>query len=202
MTSCGATVLPSDFDIFRPCSSTTKPCVSTWRNGARPRVPRPTSSELWNQPRCWSLPSRYMSAGQRWSARKGSTASWLDPESNQTSRMFVLALELGAAADGHAQALGHELLERPLVPRVGAVVVEDRRRLLDERLGRARPRRTSRSRGPGSARPTTRWREMHQSGRFAIMLWMRSWPQAGIQRVSLRWRPERPRAQVLGAPSR
>ena len=58
MTSCGATPLPSDFDILRPSSAMTKPWVSTWSNGARPRVPMPTSSELWNQPRCWSLPSR------------------------------------------------------------------------------------------------------------------------------------------------
>ena len=29
--------------------------------------------------------------------------------------------------------------------------------------------------------PQTRWREMHQSGRAAIMLEMRSSPQAGIQ---------------------
>jgi hypothetical protein len=32
--------------------------------------------------------------------------------------------------------------------------------------------------------PHTRWREMHQSGRVAIMLEMRSSPQAGIQRVT------------------
>ena len=29
--------------------------------------------------------------------------------------------------------------------------------------------------------PHTRWREMHQSGRVAIMLEMRSWPHSGIQ---------------------
>ena len=29
MTSCGATMLPSDFDILRPSSSSTKPWVST-----------------------------------------------------------------------------------------------------------------------------------------------------------------------------
>ena len=29
--------------------------------------------------------------------------------------------------------------------------------------------------------PQARWREMHQSGRFSIMPWMRSLPQAGIQ---------------------
>ena len=34
--------------------------------------------------------------------------------------------------------------------------------------------------------PQVRWREMHQSGRNSIMLWMRSSPQAGIQRTSLR----------------
>ena len=33
--------------------------------------------------------------------------------------------------------------------------------------------------------PHTRWREMHQSGRVAIMLDMRSSPQAGIHFTSL-----------------
>src|SRR5579864_3988905 len=33
--------------------------------------------------------------------------------------------------------------------------------------------------------PQTRWREMHQSGRVAIMLEMRSSPQAGSQRTFL-----------------
>ena len=55
---------------------------------AAPRVASATSSELWNQPRYWSLPSRYMSAGQRQvRSQRGSTASWLEPESNHTSRM-------------------------------------------------------------------------------------------------------------------
>jgi hypothetical protein len=31
--------------------------------------------------------------------------------------------------------------------------------------------------------PQSRWREMHQSGRAAIMLRMRSSPQAGYQRT-------------------
>ncbi len=57
-------MLPTDFDILRPCSSTTNPCVSTPRYGALSRVPTPTSSDDWNQPRYWSVPSRYMSAGQ------------------------------------------------------------------------------------------------------------------------------------------
>ena len=41
--------------------------------------------------------------------------------------------------------------------------------------------------------PQMRWREMHQSGRVATMLVMRSWPQAGSQVTRLissraRWR--------------
>ncbi len=38
-TACGATTLPSDFDILRPCSSRTKPCVRTASYGARPARP-------------------------------------------------------------------------------------------------------------------------------------------------------------------
>jgi hypothetical protein len=37
----------------------------------------------------------------------------------------------------------------------------------------------------GIGTPHTRWREMHQSGRFATMLYMRSWPQVGIHFTSL-----------------
>src|SRR3546814_17099000 len=37
MTSWGNTVLPSDFDILRPCSSMVKPWVTTVLYGARPR---------------------------------------------------------------------------------------------------------------------------------------------------------------------
>src|SRR6266511_3725471 len=66
-----------------------KPCVSTDLYGGRPRVPTASRSEEWNQPRCWSEPSRYMSAGQRRSGRVSSTAAWLQPESTQTSRMSV-----------------------------------------------------------------------------------------------------------------
>ena len=60
ITSCGAVTLPTDFDIFCPFSSRQKPCVSTTSKGARPRVPELSISDEWNQPRCWSEPSRYM----------------------------------------------------------------------------------------------------------------------------------------------
>ena len=45
ITFCGSTVLPSDFDILRPFSSSVKPWVSTTSYGARPRVPQLSSSE-------------------------------------------------------------------------------------------------------------------------------------------------------------
>ena len=99
ITSCGAVTLPSDFDILRPFSSSTKPWVSTTSNGAPPRVPHDSSSEEWNQPRCWSEPSRYITVSappsflRRMPASPGkctgssSTKACVEPESNQTSRM-------------------------------------------------------------------------------------------------------------------
>jgi hypothetical protein len=45
IASCGATVLPSDFDILRPFSSSTKPWVITTSNGAARRVPLLSTSE-------------------------------------------------------------------------------------------------------------------------------------------------------------
>ena len=53
MTSCGSTELPSDFDIFRPSSATMKPWVSTWRNGARPRVPDLAAFQDWFHTMGW-----------------------------------------------------------------------------------------------------------------------------------------------------
>src|SRR5262249_19063282 len=99
ITSCGAVTLPSDFDILRPSSSSTKPCVSTTSKGARARVPQDSSSEDWNQPRCWSEPSRYITvsgppsrlrlipASEGKCAGSSKTKAWVEPESNQTSRM-------------------------------------------------------------------------------------------------------------------
>src|ERR1700754_4935592 len=99
ITSCGTTTLPSDFDIFRPPSASTKPCVSTTSNGARPRVPQLSNSDDWNQPRCWSEPSRYITVSSPPSTLRlmplspgkctgsSNTKAWVEPESNQTSQM-------------------------------------------------------------------------------------------------------------------
>jgi len=68
MTSSGAMKLPIDLLIFRPSPSTKNPWVRTSRYGARPLVPTEAKRDEWNQPRCWSLPSRYMSG---WGASDG-----------------------------------------------------------------------------------------------------------------------------------
>src|SRR3954454_21796041 len=87
VASTAETALPPDLAIFLPCSSTTNPCVSTVSNGARPVVPTAVRMDDWNQPRCWSDPSRYMKAGYPRSKSPDRTERWLEPDSNQTSRM-------------------------------------------------------------------------------------------------------------------
>ena len=89
ITSCGATTLPSDFDIFCPFSSSTKPCVSTTSKGARPRVPHNSSSEDWNQPRCWSEPSRYMTRSKACRLRRDPDGHALQAgEAREVLRVF------------------------------------------------------------------------------------------------------------------
>ena len=84
-TVSSGTMLPMDLDILLPFSSNRKPWVSTASNGARPRVPHDSSNEVWNQPRCWSDPSKYRSAGHFNSGRCSRTNECVDPESNHTS---------------------------------------------------------------------------------------------------------------------
>src|SRR6202158_6089591 len=87
--STGSTPLPRDFENGRPCSSRVQPEVATILYGACPRTAMEVSRDEWNQPRCWSPPSVYRSAGA-WSSRSMSrTACQLAPDSNQTSRMSI-----------------------------------------------------------------------------------------------------------------
>jgi hypothetical protein len=90
-TFCGAITLPSDLLILRPWPSTTKPCVSSDLYGGTPFIMQDVSSDEWNQPRCWSDPSRYISAGKCDSAacEPRSTVSCVVPESNQTSSVSL-----------------------------------------------------------------------------------------------------------------
>jgi hypothetical protein len=54
---------PATWTSCMPLPSTTKPWVSKPLYGARPSMAQPVSRMEWNQPRCWSEPSRYRSAG-------------------------------------------------------------------------------------------------------------------------------------------
>src|SRR5574343_1725078 len=105
-TCCGAMTLPLDLDILWPLPSTTKPCVSRALYGARPSMAQPESSEDWNQPRCWSEPSRYRSAGcvdtAAWEPR--STCQWVVPESNQTSSVSFILTYWPASAPSNPAA--------------------------------------------------------------------------------------------------
>src|SRR5579863_3893594 len=75
-----------------------KPCVSTVLYGAAPLPASESSSEDWNQPRCWSEPSRYTSARQSAgrglfgccsSFRRMRTAREDEPESIHTSSVSL-----------------------------------------------------------------------------------------------------------------
>ena len=194
MTSCGNTWLPSDFDILRPSSASTKPCVSTTSNGARPRVPQLSKSEEWNQPRCWSEPSRYITVSGPPSALRlmpascgkcsgsSSTKACVEPESNQTSRMSSTFCQSSLAR------LPRKRSRAPSAYQASA-----------PSASKASTMRTSTS---GSCRistepsacaltntaigtPQARWREITQSGRVSIMPVMRFSPCGGTQRVCL-----------------
>ncbi|MNM99969.1 hypothetical protein D3C81_1125490 [compost metagenome] len=108
LTFCGAITLPRDLDILRPDSSTVKPWVSSSRYGAWLSMAQPVSSDEWNQPRCWSEPSRYRSARGPVSWPIGCeprrTCQCVVPESNQTSRVSLILSYCGASAPSSSAA--------------------------------------------------------------------------------------------------
>ncbi len=93
--------------------------------------------------------------------------------------VHLLAEVVFCAAVVAGGAGGKELGDVVGVPGVGALFFEE---LDDERLTARSLRgvwqRSQRKTAMGT--PQMRWREMHQSGRVAIMLEMRSSPQAGV----------------------
>ena len=124
-----------------------------------------------------------MSAGQVSSGRRASTASWLDPESNQTSRMSYsrsndVPPHSQASPAGTKFSIGCSY-------QASAVCSSNTRAACSTsagvRIDVPHPRHVS----AGIGTPQARWREMHQSGRFANMPVMRSRPQAGIHRTAL-----------------
>src|SRR4051812_7964306 len=185
------TTLPIDLDIFSPLSSTTKPWVSTFSNGALPVEPTAVRIDDWNQPRCWSEPSRYMNAGKPRPKFCASTARWLEPDSNQTSRMSPsfrneVPPHFGHAAPGGASSWAGRVNQQ------SAPCWRNRSRkwrtvwaVSNWVLQVVQPR-------AGIGTPHDRWRLMHQSGRSDTMASIRDWPQLGshfTSPIDLRVRP-------------
>ncbi len=179
MMSWGSMAFPSDLCMVLPSASSTQPWVMTARYGAPPRALMPTSSEEWNQPRYWSPPSRYMSAGQRWPGRC-CRMPCDEPDSNQTSRMsrpFSNSLPPQAR---QAVPAGTKSPASRLYQELEPSAANDFSTFSTAAgSSSASPQVLQKKAGRGT--PQSRWREMHQSGRPAIMLAMRSWPQAGSQ---------------------
>ena len=172
--------LPTDFDILRPSRSIRKPCVSTSVKGGRPRVASATSSDLWNQPRCWSLPSRYMSDGQRELGRARQHRLVARARVEPDVEDVLLALERRcrrtsgrSSPSGRNSSSGRSYqASAPYCSKTPPARSHQLRR--EQRLAAAVQSKA------GMGTPQARWREMHQSGRFVTMLRMRSRPQAGI----------------------
>src|SRR5581483_6547648 len=110
-----------------------------------------------------------MSDGHVSSGRTAITASWLDPESNQTSRMsFSRSNDVDphfaqVNPGGTNSSVGRSYhASAPYTSKIVAV------RSTMSVLVTASPHLVHDSAAIGT--PQTRWREMHQSGRFATML--------------------------------
>jgi hypothetical protein len=88
ITSCGVTVLPSDFDILRPSSSMTKPMG---QYGVIRRAPARAAAfeQRRMEPAAMLVGAFQIEVGGPLSGRAApsSTKAWVEPESNQTSRM-------------------------------------------------------------------------------------------------------------------
>ena len=148
--------------------------------------PAPTSSELWNQPRYWSLPSRYMSAGHgqlralrqhRLVARAGVEPDVEDVASRARTRCRRTSGTPCPSGTNSSSGRSYQAS--------APCCVEDVSDALDQRRRSAATRRHAVQETAGIGTPQARWREMHQSGRLASMLWMRSSPQAGIHSTPL-----------------
>ena len=86
-TWSGTMTFPNDLLIFLPSPSITKPWDNKNLYGAWPLVATEVVIDELNQPRYWSLPSKYKSAGKLNSGRVSRTPLWDEPESNHTSMM-------------------------------------------------------------------------------------------------------------------
>src|SRR3954447_10297725 len=124
-----------------------------------------------------------MSAGHVSSGRNGSTASWLEPESNQTSRMSRSRTKDVPPQDGQASPAGmNSSIGRSYHASAPYSSNTDAACSTSAAVMIASPQFEQSTAGIGT--PQARWREMHQSGRFDSMLNSRSRPQPGIHFTS------------------
>ncbi len=157
-------------------------------------MPQLSSSEEWNQPRCWSEPSRYitvswppsflrlMPASDGKCFGSSSTKACVEPESNQTSQMSSTFFQSSLAREPRKRSRAPALYQAsaPSCSKASAM------RLLTASSLRmsAEPSAFSRT-NTAIGTPQARWREITQSGRLSIMPLMRFSPAAGTQRVCL-----------------
>ena len=169
MTSCGWIVLPTDFDIFLPSTSIEEP-VGDDLPERRPPAGAEAHEQRALEPPPVLVAALEVDVGRPRELGPDRQHGFVArTESNQTSRMFISRSKLVPPHFGAGQAVGDELLGRPLVPRVGAVLLEDRAALLTSAVVTiASPHFVQSTAGIGT--PHARCREMHQSGRFATML--------------------------------
>ncbi len=170
-----------------PFWSIVKPWVSTALYGAWPRVPQLSSNDDWNQPRCWSVPSRYRSAhGPIWSfwprqvrpfaafQNECVGAAAVEPHVENIDNAFVIGGVVIAA-----QIFCRALIA-PCIDADFAYGGDDP--FVDGVVAQIWPVLRSTNNVIGT--PHARWRLSTQSGRPSTMLLIRLRPFSGTQRVS------------------
>src|SRR6476646_4064318 len=110
-----------------------------------------------------------MSAGHVSSGRTDRTATWLDPESNQTSRMFIsrsndVPPHFGQVSPGGMNSLVSRSYHAS-APNFSDTAAD---RSTSAAVTMASPQFVQSTAGIGT--PQARWREIHQSGRALSML--------------------------------
>ena len=134
------------------------------------------SRDDWNQPRCWSEPSRYIWAGRSSSSRSSSTQRWETPESNQTSRMSVTCSYCVSSTPRRWKISSEYQQSAPCSSTKSAV-------LCISSIASGCSSLVCRSTNRAMGTPQVLCREIHQSGRFSTIPLMRSSPQPGTQRT-------------------
>ncbi len=112
-------------------------------------------------------------------AARSSTKAWVQPESNQTSRMSSPARSRRGRS-----SLPRKRAGVAVEPGVGALGLEGVDDALAAPRGRAAARRSACATNTAIGTPQARWRETHQSGRVSIMARSRFCPRAGTKRVA------------------